>query len=347
MAHTAVHAGQGAKVVPLRRRPNAHAALGRGPRAPLGVAASPPPLPGLARSCKACPFPMLVYTKAHAPAALLLSVLGSGTVLRALPYAALAAGIAGALHSRERGWLEAAVGHPYALGLFCFVPSFAVVFRTNQALARYGEAATALSQMHAKWGDAAAELLFLDGAGCDGAKTAKDVAASAAFADDVVSKFSALSAAALLYLRRDSNVGGNARNVSLPGDDVRIVLNEPREASALDALRRAIWPYTRAQTQAHNDRSPLAVLGATAVLDQDGDAALINCRSAVTALWTTRLRTDSDVGLKAMPPPIVSRVPQFLSDGGLGWAQAKKLADVPFACAFGCKMLGGWPTASG
>ena len=51
------------------------------------------------------------------------------------------------------------MGHPYPYQIFATVLGFALVFRTNSALARYSTAVQMCTQMTSRWLDAGTELV--------------------------------------------------------------------------------------------------------------------------------------------------------------------------------------------
>lgn len=103
-------------------------------------------------------------------------------------------------------------------------------------------------------------------------------------------------------------------------------------------IRQLIFgPYSNRVTRAHNAARQMAVLGPLSASERralgrrgstpDGVTA---ARVLLESAWQARQR-DTRCGLGTCSPPIVSRIPQFLSDGNLGFNNAKKIADVPFA----------------
>lgn len=126
-----------------------------------------------------------------------------------------------------------------------------------------------------------------------------------------------------------------------PVADTPLAASEFALASPASACAPCVWPrqlfcgpYSVSATDDHNAARPLPLLGA---LSKDEAAALSEhvpdgvtySRARMAAVWQAR-QCDTLGGLSAASPPIVSRIPQFLSDGNLGMANAKKIADVQF-----------------
>ncbi|GHP01653.1 hypothetical protein PPROV_000041000 [Pycnococcus provasolii] len=310
---------------------------------------------------------MIVYNKLFAPVLLALARPAATGLPRALTTSLCALAIFALVKTYYKD-MSRDVMHTYPFQLIAYVVGFAVVFRANQAIARYMNVAVALSKMHSKWADAATELLFLDASGCSDSDDVQAVHASAKFADDVTHVTSVLSAAVLLNLRKDKGSsrgggggGGDRYEVTEEGGgQAQLVVTPNVVCQPLDGdtehTRRHIqaepasplfFPspslfhntkYSQARLDAYNESHPIAVLGnltddeRQALVEErlSSDCSTAIIRNKLSTLWTRRIARREGGGLSNIPAPIVSRIPQFISDGFLWMAEAKAIVDQPF-----------------
>ena len=269
---------------------------------------------------------MLVYRKLYLGLPLLLRCVGSSIPAAVLP-ALVSAWIALCLEIYgDAAVLDNIFVHPYPFQVFAYILAFALVFRTNTAHGRYWEARTSIGQMSSKWGDAAAFALSFDLAGA---------APDDAFQARLVHQFSLMHALALQYLRRDNELAnlcddaGRAR-ASSDADATEAALPDP--PAPQNCSREICGDQDEPEAHARHLASvPLPVLGGVApttaaVLERYDDRV----SHAFTAVLSTVAARRGAGGLAAAEPPVFSRVHHALSDGMLGFQQARKVEDTPF-----------------
>lgn len=204
--------------------------------------------------------------------------------------------------------------HPYPHQITTIFVGFMMVFRVQLSYGRYWEGITTLVDMSTKWYDAAVQVCAFDELA-----TGEAERAGPGFRAHAVHLFSLMSACGLLELKHE--------NLS--------VFTQPRRGDG----RRA-WVKSRMLRRVlglaplppdFGGRDAVEVLGG--FLDDElehlarHEPNFVDCVMArLVRLISVRLK---DGGLN-MPPPIVSRIYQELSNGSLGFHQAHKIARVPF-----------------
>jgi len=221
-----------------------------------------------------------------------------------------------------RSYLTELFDNPNVWQPLTSVIGFALVFRTNVAYNRYWEAATEAAAMAAKWGDACIETLTFDemprrlGDGVAVHDALAHLARRRHFQALLIRRFSLMHAVALQYLRRDDRL----EHLTCGGAKTR----EPFRARA---GRSAGEP---AASRDQPEWKELEVCGG--VTDSERNA-LEKSPDRVAFMFSAILdqvnnrRADGGVGIDA---PILARIYQQISDGSLGFRQARKIEDVPF-----------------
>ena len=256
--------------------------------------------------------------------------------------------------------------HPYPFQVFAYIVAFALVFRTNTAHGRYWEMRTHFAQMTSKWSDAAALSLdfeelsiverqkMTDEDGADARSEAPAAPADKSFSVDartrqsqalLVHRFSLMHALALQYLRRDNSLERLVGVSGLTPTDVpEAPMETPRrertESTAILGKPEGLWARifrlafadqdNPEQHEAYADSQPLAVLGG---LDEQEKCVLDFYADRVYLLFSIilgHLGARRRAGGLAAEPPVYTRVLQVMSDGMLGFQQARKVEDTPF-----------------
>mgnify|MGYP006140333565 CR=1 FL=1 len=209
-----------------------------------------------------------------------------------------------------RNYLNQLLEHPYPLQPFAYIVGFALVFRTQVAYNRYWEAATDVAMMASKWGDAIVECLGFDEFPRSDDDMMPALNRRRHFQLLIIQRFSLMHALALQYLRRDED------------------LNLLCSASALDDS----FPLTDSVTHFHRSDihwRQLPVLGGVT----ESDKKLLEPTTDRVAFAFSRAlavingrRADGGLGVEA---PVLSRAYQLISDGMLGFRQARKIEDIP------------------
>jgi len=218
-------------------------------------------------------------------------------------------------------YMDRLLQHPYPFQPFAYVAAFVLVFRTNVAYNRFWECTTSVTMMASKMGDACVEAITFDELintnkrlyGADGAKWLETRRRYQAL---MVRRFSLLHALALQYLRRDdcltNLIPSSGRN--------------PSVSLGLGAFGGMDQPVSRADPKWQQ----LEVLGGVTPSEL---ANLRNSPDRVSFVFAQILhlsnqrRADGGLGADA---PVLSRYYQLLSDGMLGFRQARKVEDIPF-----------------
>lgn len=264
---------------------------------------------------------MIVYDKALWGVKVLFRVYGS-PFPRAIPFALASAFAALAIElfaadEAHSWWL-----HPYPYQVFSFIVGFILVFRSNSAYQRFWEGRTTIQIMSSKWADALTQLLVFD-------STSPDHVSE--FEIEILHLVSLLHAISLQRLRRDMDL------------DNLVLHDSSVEAPTTDATRLEGWrkkhPFSNIfvlQTSNHHKNAyfrwqKLPVIGG---LLQEESVLLQNSvweRPSIVLSWvqTATFNRSRNGGLQ-VPPPILTRVYQELSNGMLGFEQGRKIADTPF-----------------
>lgn len=227
--------------------------------------------------------------------------------------------------------------HPYAHQVFAIVAGFLLVFRSQLAYVRFWEGRTQLSLMQAKWSDAAAQAVIFDDA--DGEPSVKQEV----YRLRMVHLFSLMHALAIQCLRKEYGNSGlvEAREELAPP----VVENRDyrKRSLSLNTVTRKMMLLEDPQHRSIEQNSLEVLMGIT----DDEKRLLWDVAAAPGAgpqpgkepvdqvfrvqCWVMREvgRRQREGGLK-VPPPVLSRLYQVLSDGHHGFMQAKKVSYTPF-----------------
>jgi predicted membrane chloride channel (bestrophin family) len=220
-----------------------------------------------------------------------------------------------------RDYMDRLLQHPYPFQPFAYAAAFALVFRTNVAYNRYWECTTSVTLMMSKWGDALVEALTFDelintNKRLDGEEGERWLEQRRRFQALMIRRYSLMNALALQYMRRDDSIGNLVRS---SGRNSKVPL-------ALGAFGGMQQPTSRSSPEWQQ----LEVLGGLVPTELD---QLESSADRVGYVYTTILhlsnqrRADGGLGADA---PVLSRYYQLLSDGMLGFRQARKIEDIPF-----------------
>ena len=229
------------------------------------------------------------------------------------------------------------LGSPYAHQVFTFSLSFLIIMRTNTAYARYWEGISEASTMHSKWMDAVTQILAFD-------ELAKPPAADTGelFRHRILHLTSLLGATSIIELlgddkyalEEDHNPCQNQLDCLVEFDMSHI------EKLRFNPLSRKNLGYfvpvpeeKQGIVDEDFDRYKFSVLPIIGQLEENTLRGLHASEHKVHYIMTRIVRLISQrlvEGGMAAPPPVVSRVYQELSNGFLGFQQAKKVADIPF-----------------
>jgi len=224
---------------------------------------------------------------------------------------------------------------PYAHQVFTFGLSFLVIMRTNLAYSRYWEGISEASTMQTKWMDAVTQILAFD-------ELSKPPAADTGelFRHRMLHLVSLLGATSILELQGDDDDALDEDDS--PFEDSLDCLVE-FDMSHIEKLRfnpinhknlAQIVPEEKEHLVDDDfDRYRFSVLPIIGQLEESTRHGLQISEHKVHYIMTRVIRLVSQrisEGGMAAPPPVVSRVYQELSNGLLGFQQAKKVADIPF-----------------
>lgn len=218
-------------------------------------------------------------------------------------------------------YMDRLLQHPYPFQPFAYVFAFALVFRTNVAYNRYSEMMLQCTLMAAKWGDACAEALSFDelintNKRPTGEEGARWLEQRRHFQALLIRRFSLLHALAMQYVRRDDHL---ENLVKASGRD-------PGMPFGLGAFGGMEQPTSRGDPQWQQ----LEVIGGVTPSEVDGLLASADRVGFVFAQilhLSNQRRADGGLGADA---PVLSRYYQTLSDGMLGFRQARKIEDICF-----------------
>lgn len=257
------------------------------------------------------------------------------------------------------------VSHPYAFQLFAYMLGFLMIFRTNFAYARYWEAMGALQAMGAKWLDGACMGIIFDAGGDNAAhllhgmndhrsnqpheKTfAKGGPCHSVFAEDMCHLCSLLHALALLHLRGDTDLNNISRARDSCGE---VLMMRGSMDMASETLKHARCHSKKVDLLGMNydekylhevyKTQRIRVIGGISQSERNALESKVNgkqfsseARVAMVQSWFMRrliARQKFEQGESAITsPPILSRLYQVISDGGLWFSAASKIAITPF-----------------
>jgi len=254
------------------------------------------------------------------------------------------------------------IDHPYAFQLFAYMLGFLMVFRTNFAYQRYWEAMGMLQAMGAKWIDGACMGITFDAGGDSDSRLlagmfsersmadhpttgSKGGPHHSLFAQDMCHLCSLLHALALMSCRGDTDLNniGTARDSSGNFISVRTTISsaQPTTSKKRLAAMAGISHFGANHVKEVFSQQRLRVLGGLnqnerQALEKDcnGRPFSSEARVAMVQSWFMRrliARQKFEQGeSSATSPPILSRLYQVISDGGLWFSHASKIAITPF-----------------
>jgi len=232
--------------------------------------------------------------------------------------------------------------HPYAHQLFAIVAGFLLVFRSQLAYQRFWEARTQLAYMQAKWSDAAMMAVIFDDA--DGEPSLE----TEVYRMRITHLFSLLHALAIQDLRREDSEAGlcEAKNELAPP----VVEDKQFRSQYMSKSATVRKMMLQENIDKNNIRHTLAVI--MGITDEEkellwtcpgtrGEPAEPVDQVYRCIAWVMREvgrrwregglgRITPPNGGGGIPPPVLSRLHQVLSDGHHGFMQTKKVSRTPF-----------------
>lgn len=237
------------------------------------------------------------------------------------------------------------LAHPYTVGFLASVTCFAIIFRSQSAIARYYEAARETHSMQSKIADATSmAVTFSYSALVDQTEDSdayeKRLKAHNEFCDLIIHASSLFVATAYLILRDDKELN---YCVHTPG-----IIPAPRVASGTAAFKpywyqdfptwvRNTFTFANVNTEyrrQYYQHASIPVIGR--IMERERKIlGLANGPLAKVHLvmhWITEAITSYHLkgGFGQVHPPIVSRLFQEVSNAMLGFSQAKRIAHLPF-----------------
>jgi len=288
---------------------------------------------------------MLLYPRHFAGFPLLLFCAGS-----ALPRAVLPAILSTIIslcaeYFISDPYLDHIFVHPYPYQIYATVLGFSVVFRLSQAYSRYWEGLGHVRTMHAKWGDAALEVLSFDchckpGATPDGTPEEETLPGTRRlFYATIAHKFSLLHALACGHLRREVKLR-EMPDAEIDRQRKGFELKRPIKSAArplgscTSTFIKSLCPDRKYED--HLEAQPLYVLGSITDRERiqyerlDSETRV----NAAMASLMASINARRSAGGMWVDPPAVSRIHQVLTDGMLGFQQACKIEDAPMPFAY-------------
>ena len=204
--------------------------------------------------------------------------------------------------------------HPYPHQISSVMIGFMMVFRVQLSYQRYWEGISEMTDMFTKWYDAAVQVCAFDEL-----SVGEAAENGPAFRKHAIHLFSLMSTCSVLELKREK---------------LEILTMQPRDEGAkqplqLPILRRAIG--LEPPEPDYGGRDKIAVTGGFFEGELEHLQAhaphFVDCVMArLVRLISIRVKE----GGMNIPPPVVSRVYQELSNGAIGFHQSEKIARVPF-----------------
>ena len=218
------------------------------------------------------------------------------------------------------------IKHPFAVQIFAIILGYVCVFRTTMALSRYQEGLSHTQLMTSKWCDAFMQLKAFCSAAraketVDKRKTQLDV-----LTQTLLHWFTLLDALAVCALNAEEGKDG-------------------RPVNPLEKLSIQPMPMIYSGMLGRKSRKPLSKVLKSADITYDVIGELSREEQArlekaidlpcVVADWIMEAVTRAQLkGLLTVPPPIISRFYQELSNGLVGFSQAYKVTSTPFPFPF-------------
>ncbi|KAJ1631568.1 hypothetical protein T492DRAFT_994854 [Pavlovales sp. CCMP2436] len=282
---------------------------------------------------------MIYYTSAEANYWRVFTIWYGSVIPRCLPQAACS-GLLGLMfeYFGLGGTDGSLIQHPYVLTMLSMVLGYILAQRSNLAYQRWWEARTSLATLSARWGEAAMQTVEYD----------MDSQSPDAryFRARIVHLYSLLFALSLAELRGDWKFVDRADDLDTirPDDPFNIASthSDPVPASDSPTARQAVVALlVRAQNETQRNgnaaapaegnrretgdsQSRLSTLPAS-----ETDKPLHRGVSGIRISWHDTLASARGVSLN-QPPPVVTRAYQLLSEGVIGYQQARKVGDTPF-----------------
>lgn len=259
---------------------------------------------------------------------------------RSSAYAFVSAAIALALllHFRSQGYedadLESLIQHPFAVQIYAICLGFVIVFRTTIALGRYWEGMTHFETMASKWVDAYMQICAFVNA------SLKCWAVGTLQHEELLEMKSRLLHWFTLLCSTAVDVmqGEEANDICI--EDWRVVpLKQAREVASrpLHSSSESSSSLLGSSDEKHPGKfgnEDIVILGAISpeemeLLHRSSDKVLLIVEWIVEEISMQIVK-----GRMKIPPPILSRVYQELSNGMLGFNQGMKIAAIPFPFPF-------------
>lgn len=234
--------------------------------------------------------------------------------------------------------------HPYTIGFLASVTCFAIIFRSQSAIARYYEAARETHSMQSKIADATSMAVTFSFSAMQGhMNTAAYETRKQAhndFCDLIIHAASLFVATAYLILRDDDELNYCSHE---PGDipltrvPTGTAAFKPFWYQDFPCWIRNTFTFANVNTlyrKQYYKHASIPVIGKIT----DREMRILNMANGPLAKahlvmhWITEAITSYHLkgGFGEVHPPIVSRLYQELSNGMLGFSQAKRIAHLPF-----------------
>jgi predicted membrane chloride channel (bestrophin family) len=228
--------------------------------------------------------------------------------------------------------------HPYAIGMIASVIGFALIFRSNSAMNRYFMAAQSVHQMYSKLGDCANQCASF----CKSVRYEepdnKMNDGQLEFIHLLMHFFSLLTATACLAFRKD-----HARNYCEHEAGYTLPYCVPSDHPARGPANKSWFSYLRyiivvrssdSDMQEYYARVPIPTIGGLSrrELLELKEAKHSQSKVQLVMFWLNEhiTRWQLKGGFGKVPAPVLSRLYQEISDGMLGFMQARKIAFLPF-----------------
>jgi predicted membrane chloride channel (bestrophin family) len=227
------------------------------------------------------------------------------------------------------------VDHPYAIGAIVTLISFLIIYRANQAYGRFSTGAEWLFHMESKLMDATQQVLSFHAQRPEGP--------SRNFQNEIIHLSSLVYALCALNLRRDdahahlipSNIYGYNDAIKVQSiQSFSIDTSLFRPQSLYGTIMYSMKMRNNEGAEKYLRSYPLEVLGGLdtielQLLDRCPNS-LIKCNLVMAWLTEFIVRSEINGMLGGVPPPIVSRIFQELSDAKLGFNKARRINDIGF-----------------
>ena len=232
--------------------------------------------------------------------------------------------------------------HPYSVGFLASVTCFAVIFRSQSAIARYYEAARETHSMQSKLADATSMAVTFSTAAVEFSSSPSQEKRDSheKFCNRIIHNVSLFTATAYLLLREDDepNYGTHEPGVIPPSREplgktefrphwnenfLRWVGNTFMLQYASQENRQNYYSSAKFPVIGEITERELAILKRA-----NGPLA----KAHVVMHWITETITEYHLqeGFGSVHPPIISRLYQEISNSMLGFSQAKRIAHLPF-----------------